>query len=63
MCPGRASTSIAEVAAARLVVVDAINESAATFYERFGFLRTPKHPLRLYRRMKDIRASLDAFND
>ena len=49
-----------EAAAARLVVVDAIDEAAVRFYERHGFIRTPDNELRLYRRMKDIRASLDA---
>jgi len=47
-----------DAAAARLVVVDAIDDAAARFYERFGFVTTPDHPHRLYRRMKDIRASL-----
>lgn len=47
-----------EVAAARLVVVDAIDDEAAKFYVRYGFIPAPGHPLRLYRRMKDIRASL-----
>jgi predicted N-acetyltransferase YhbS len=35
-----------EIAAA-LVVVDALDEAAATFYERFGFTRLPQHALRL----------------
>lgn len=49
-----------EAAAARLVVVDAIDDAAATFYGRHGFVNVPEHPRRLYhRRMKDIRASLD----
>ena len=48
-----------EAAAARLVVVDALDERAATFYRRHGFVGAPGHPLRLYRRMKDIRASLE----
>lgn len=47
-----------EAAAARLVVVDAVDEGAARFYARHGFISTPEHPLRLYRRVKDIRASL-----
>jgi predicted N-acetyltransferase YhbS len=47
-----------KAAAARLVVVDAIDEQAARFYEHYGFIRAPEHPLRLYRRMKDVRASL-----
>lgn len=54
----RKAVAAGEVAAARLIVVDAIYEDAAGFYQRFGFLRAPEHPLRLYRRMKDVRASL-----
>jgi len=45
-------------AAARLVVVDAIDDQAAKFYAHHGFIPAPGHPLRLHRRMKDIRASL-----
>ncbi len=48
-----------EAAAARLVVVDAIDNAAVRFYERFGFIAAPDHPRRLYRRMKDVRASLE----
>lgn len=48
-----------EAAAARLVVVDAVDEAAVRFYAHHGFLAVPEHPLRLYRRMKDVRASLD----
>jgi len=55
----RKAASAGEAAAARLVVVDAIDANAARFYERFGFIATPEHPLRLYRRMKDIARSLD----
>lgn len=47
-----------ESAAARLVVVDAIDEAAVRFYAHHGFLAVPEHPLRLYRRIKDIKASL-----
>lgn len=56
----RKAVAAGEVAAARLVVVDAIDDDAAAFYERYGFIRAPEHPLRLYRRMKDVRASLDS---
>jgi predicted N-acetyltransferase YhbS len=56
----RKAVAAGEVAAARLIVVDAFDEKAAAFYERHGFIRAPGHPLRLYRRMKDVRASLDA---
>ena len=48
-----------ESAAARLVVVDAIDEAAARFSAHHGFLAVPEHPRRLYRRIKDIKASLD----
>lgn len=48
-----------EAAAARLVVVDAVDDATAAFYRRHGFVEAPGHPLRLYRRMKDIRASLE----
>ena len=59
----RRGVAAGEVAAARLLVVDAINEDAARFYRRHGFVPVPEHPLRLYRRMKDIRASLEQFLD
>jgi hypothetical protein len=39
-------------------VADAIDNNAAGFYARHGFIPAPGHTLRLYRRMKDIRASL-----
>jgi predicted N-acetyltransferase YhbS len=55
----RKAVAAGDAAAARLVVVDAIDENAARFYERHGFLPAPEHPLRLYRRMKDIVQSLD----
>lgn len=54
----RKATTAGEAAAARLVVVDAIDQPAAQFYTHHGFVAVPEHPLRLYRRMKDIRASL-----
>jgi GNAT superfamily N-acetyltransferase len=48
-----------EVVAARLVAVDAIDEQAAAFYRRWGFVPVPEQPLTLYRRIKDIRRTLD----
>ena len=48
-----------DAVAARLVVVDAVDERAAGFYRRHGFTATLDHPLRLYGRMKDVRASLE----
>ncbi|HUP15125.1 MAG TPA: GNAT family N-acetyltransferase [Acidimicrobiia bacterium] len=58
----RKALAAGEAAAARLVVVDAIDEQAAAFYQHHGFIATPEHPLRLYRRIKDIRASLKTTN-
>ena len=54
----RKAVAAGEAAAARLVVVDAIDDQAAKFYAHHGFIPAPGHSLRLYRRMKDIRASL-----
>lgn len=54
----RKAVAAGEAAAARLVVVDAIDDQATKFYAHHGFIPAPGHPLRLYRRMKDIRASL-----
>lgn len=54
----RKAVAAAEHAAARLLVVDAIDTRAAAFYRRWGFVETPEQPLRLYRRVSDIRASL-----
>ena len=47
-----------EAAAARLVVVDAVDDRAVEFYVRHGFLLAPEHGRRPCRRMKDIRSSL-----
>lgn len=58
----RKAVTAGEAAAARLVVVDAIDDGAARFYERHGFIPTPEHPRRLYRRMKDVRASLEGVD-
>lgn len=59
----RKAVAAGEVAAARLIVVDTVDDDAAAIYERYGFVRAPEHPLRLYRRMKDVRASLDSAAD
>jgi hypothetical protein len=56
----RTALAAGEAAAARLVVVDAIDQQAAKFYARHGFIPAPGQPVRFYRRMTDIRASLEA---
>jgi ribosomal protein S18 acetylase RimI-like enzyme len=48
-----------EIVASRFVVVDAIDEDAAKFYEKYGFMRIPDTaPVRLLRRLKSIAADL-----
>jgi hypothetical protein len=47
-----------DAAAAPLVVADAIDERAAVFYRKRGFIDVPENPLRLYRKVSDIRRSL-----
>jgi GNAT superfamily N-acetyltransferase len=43
----------------RFVVVDAIDEGAAAFYQAFGFTPIPDDPHRLVRKLSDIAADLD----
>jgi GNAT superfamily N-acetyltransferase len=47
-----------EVAAARLVVVDAIDEAAASFYEHHGFTAVPGNRQRLVQKISDIAVAL-----
>jgi hypothetical protein len=54
----RRATAASDAAAARLVVVDAIDDDAVVFYRRWGFIDAPDNPRRLYRKMYDVRASL-----
>lgn len=54
----RLAVAASDTAAARLVVVDAIDEQAAAFYRRWGFIDIPENPLRLFRKVSDIRNSL-----
>jgi GNAT superfamily N-acetyltransferase len=52
-----AAVESSRTVAARLVVVDAFDEDAARFYEKFGFIRVPGDT-RLIRKMSDIEADL-----
>jgi GNAT superfamily N-acetyltransferase len=45
-------------AAARLVVVDAVDGRAASFYEHFGFEPIPGNPARLVQKLSSIEAAL-----
>lgn len=50
----RASKSVA----ARLLIVDAIDDDAAAFYRQRGFVDLPEHPRRLYVRLSVAEASM-----
>lgn len=54
----RRAVAASDAAAARLVVVDAIDDAAAAFYRRWGFIDAPDNPRRLYLKMSDVRASI-----
>lgn len=56
----RLAVAASDAAAARLVVVDAIDERAAEFYRDRGFIDVPENPRRLYRKISDIRKSIEA---
>ena len=46
-----------EHVATPILVVDALHDSAASFYCRYGFVALPEQPLRLAARLKDVRAT------
>jgi GNAT superfamily N-acetyltransferase len=50
--------TVDEHAAVGLLIVDAIDEPAAAFYEHFGFERFPADPPRLGARLEDIRRTV-----
>jgi ribosomal protein S18 acetylase RimI-like enzyme len=54
----RMAATASDAVAARLVVVDAIDDQAAAFYRRWGFIDVPENPHRLYRKITDIRRTL-----
>jgi hypothetical protein len=47
---------VAQTVAVHLIVVDAKDDLAATFYERFGFKRMPGRPTRLFIAVATVRA-------
>jgi len=55
----RLAVAASDTAAARLVVVDAIDDRAAAFYRRWGFIDVPENPHRLFRKISDIRRTLE----
>lgn len=52
----RTVVAISETIAVIVLVVDALDERAAAFYERFGFRRWPADSLRLFARVIDLAA-------
>lgn len=48
-----------EIAGLRAVVVDAKDENARSFYERFGFSQSPIDKMHLFLLLKDIRKSVE----
>ncbi len=56
----RRAVAASDAAAARVVVVDAIDERAAGFYRRRGFIESPENPLRLFRKIADIRRTIES---
>jgi GNAT superfamily N-acetyltransferase len=53
----RLAVAASDTAAARLVLVDAIENQAAAFYRHWGFIDVPENPNRLFRKINDIRHS------
>lgn len=54
---------VSQILGVALVHVDALDERAARFYERFGFKRRREQGLNLYMSMKALRASLTSPPD
>ncbi|MEN8166773.1 MAG: GNAT family N-acetyltransferase [Pseudomonadota bacterium] len=48
-----------QVMAVYAVVVDALNERAAEFYQQFGFIHLPSQPLKLFLPMDSVTALID----
>lgn len=54
--------SAAEELGIRMMLVHAVDDRAAAFYERFGFERSPTDRLNLQMLVKDIRAAVDELS-
>ncbi|MDP3028768.1 MAG: GNAT family N-acetyltransferase, partial [Deltaproteobacteria bacterium] len=53
----------ADIAGIRAIFVQAKDERARAFYERFGFEPSPIHPLQLMLLVKDIKISARSLSD
>ncbi len=51
------AVSASRLTGARLLLVDALNESARRFYERWGFEPSPTHPMQLLYDLRIVEAS------
>jgi predicted N-acetyltransferase YhbS len=52
------AVAASELAAARVIVVDAIDETAARFYQHHGFAPVPGNAHRLVQKISDVAAAL-----
>ncbi|BBH70761.1 N-acetyltransferase [Actinoplanes sp. OR16] len=55
----RRAVQAGDIVAARLIVVDALDDEAESFYRRYGFQSLPDVPRRLFLRMQDVMASFE----
>jgi GNAT superfamily N-acetyltransferase len=55
--------SSASLTGGRALLVNAIDDEAATFWRSWGFIPSPSDPYQLFRSLADIRASLEAARD
>lgn len=53
------AVSASRLAAARVVVVDAIDAAAARFYQHHGFVPVPGDPNRLVQKISDVAAAVE----
>ena len=53
------AVAASELAAARVIVVDAIHDAAARFYEHHGFTAVPGNTHRLVQKLGDVAAALN----
>jgi predicted N-acetyltransferase YhbS len=52
------AVTASEIVAARVIVVDAIDEAASRFYAHHGFVRVPGNAHRLVQKTRDVAAAL-----
>lgn len=53
----RRVVELSEVLGVVVMVVDALDEEAAQYYERYGFIRWPAGKLRLFATLRDLRST------